>query len=100
MQIDGHHAGTYITARLAGFSHEEAEIISYAAQYVDDATNEGAIQFDNPYMYSRIASAHSMIDYNTLSTSRTTSHGFPSIFYPEMDYCHSVIHHEEMKLSN
>ncbi len=67
MQIDGHHTGTYIAARLAGFSHPEADIISYAAQYVDDAINDGPIRFANsPYMYARIASAHSMIDYNNL----------------------------------
>lgn len=67
MQIDGHHAGTYVTARAAGFSHEEAEIVAYSAQYVDDATNGGAIYFhDSEYMYSRIASAHRMLDYNNL----------------------------------
>lgn len=67
MQIDGHHASTYVAARSAGFSHDEAETIAYAAQYVDDATNGGAIQFKNSeYMYSRIASAHKMIDYNNL----------------------------------
>ena len=67
MQFDGHHAATYVTARIAGFSHGEAEVISYAAQYVDDATNAGPIQFaDSAYMYARIASAHSMIDYNNL----------------------------------
>lgn len=64
MQIDGHHTATYVAARLAGFLHDEAEIISYAAQYVDDATNGGAVHFaDSAYLYSRIASAHKMIDY-------------------------------------
>lgn len=67
MQIDGHHAGTYVTARLAGFDHIEAEVIAYAAQYVDDATNDGPIRFFNSeFMYARIASAHEMIDYNNL----------------------------------
>ncbi len=46
MDIDAHHAGTYVVARLAGISHREAEIIAHAAQYVDDATNEGVIHFD------------------------------------------------------
>ena len=55
MQFDGHHAATYVTARIAGFTHGEAEVISYAAQYVDDATNAGPIQFaDSAYMYARI----------------------------------------------
>lgn len=63
MQIDFHHAGTYTIARFAGFDHETAQIIGHAAQYVDDATNSGAINFDNKAMYNRISSAHKMMDY-------------------------------------
>lgn len=63
MQIDGHHTLTYIAARLAGFPHRQASIIAYSAQYVDDATNSGVIRFDNDAMYSRISSAHKMLDY-------------------------------------
>ncbi len=67
MQIDGHHTGTYVAARAAGFSHQEASTIAYASQYVDDATNAGAICFNNSdYIYFRIASAHRMIDYQNL----------------------------------
>ena len=63
MQIDGHHALTYIAARLAGFAHRPASIIAYSAQYVDDATNSGVIRFTNDAMYNRISSAHKMLDY-------------------------------------
>lgn len=63
MQIDGHHTMTYIAARLAGYPHKPASIIAYAAQYVDDATNSGVIQFENSAMYSRISSAHKMLDH-------------------------------------
>ncbi len=63
MQIDGHHALTYIAARFAGFSALEANIVAYSAQYVDDATNSGHIKFTNGAMYSRISSAHKMLDY-------------------------------------
>ncbi len=67
MQIDGHHTATYVAARLAGFTHDEAAKVGYAAQYVDDATNSGVIRFEgSPYMYARIASAHKMIDYSNL----------------------------------
>lgn len=67
MQIDFHYGTTYVLARLAGFPQEEAEVIAYSAQYVDNATNAGLIGFaDSEYMYSRIASAHSMIDRNNL----------------------------------
>lgn len=63
MQIDGHHALTYIAARLAGFSASQSSKIAYSAQYVDDATNSGVIHFKNGAIYSRISSAHKMLDY-------------------------------------
>ena len=63
MQIDGHHTMTYIAARLAGYTKRKASVIAYSAQYVDDATNSGVIRFDNDAMYSRISSAHKMLDY-------------------------------------
>ena len=67
MQIDGHYTGTYVAARVAGFSHSEAHKIAYAAQYVDDADNEGVIFFrDSEYLYCRIASAHKALDYQNL----------------------------------
>jgi hypothetical protein len=45
MQIDFHHAVTYVVARLSGFKQEKAEIIAHAAQYVDDATSSGTVHF-------------------------------------------------------
>jgi len=67
MQIDFHHATTYVVARIAGFAKEEAEIIAYAAQYVDDCTSQGTVYFDNKAVYNRISSAHKMLDYrNTI----------------------------------
>lgn len=62
MQIDFHHATTYVVARDAGFSHAEADIIAYSAQYVDDAVCDGAIKFNNGAAYKRISSAHKMVD--------------------------------------
>ena len=63
MQIDFHHAVTYVAARLARFSAKDANLISYSAQYVDDAVNSGIIKFKNKAIYSRINSAHNMLDY-------------------------------------
>ncbi|WP_294965943.1 DUF6765 family protein [Sulfurimonas sp.] len=62
MQKDFHHTVTYVLARLAGFEHKESNTIAYAAQYVDDATNAGTLQFENGAMYSRISSAHGTYD--------------------------------------
>ncbi len=63
MQIDFHHGVTYVVARLAGFDHDSANIVAYSAQYVDDAINAGLIRFDNGALFSRISSAHKMLDY-------------------------------------
>jgi hypothetical protein len=70
MQIDFHHAITYVCARLAGFLHEDAEVVAHSAQYVDDATAQGQIWFDNGMFYERTASAHKMVDYrNSLAVA-------------------------------
>jgi len=62
MQIDGHHTLTYVLSRMVGFEHDEANIIAHSAQYVDDATNSGNIEFTNGAMFSRISSAHGTYD--------------------------------------
>lgn len=63
MQIDGHHTLTYVVARFAGIDHITSEKVAYSAQYVDEATNDKPINFDNGAMYDRIVSAHKMLDY-------------------------------------
>lgn len=82
MQIDGHHALTYIAARLAGFGHAGAATIAYCAQYVDDATNSGLIAFDNGAMYKRIASAHRMLDHRNLDALANHRVWIPFHFLP------------------
>lgn len=68
MQIDFHHATTYVAARLAGFTKPDAEIIAYASQYVDDATISGPVYFDNKAVFGRTSSAHKTIDLrNTIA---------------------------------
>ena len=62
MQIDGHHTLTYVLSRMAGFKHDEANIVAHSAQYVDDATNSGNLKFTNGAMFSRISSAHGTYD--------------------------------------
>ncbi len=64
MQIDGHHTLTYVLARMVGFEHVDANTVAHAAQYVDDATNAGNIEFTNGAMFSRISSAHTMEAYD------------------------------------
>ena len=75
MQIDFHHTVTYILARLAGFQHDDSCVIAYSAQYVDDATNGGKIQFTNHEPFDHIASAHPVIP-----TSAEEAAGFAGNF--------------------
>jgi len=82
MQIDFHHAVTYVAARLAGFPHEDADIIAYAAQYVDDATCEGIIYFDNKALYQRTSSAHKAIDPKNLDALDNQKVWLPFHFLP------------------
>ncbi|PZD73484.1 hypothetical protein C1752_02000 [Acaryochloris thomasi RCC1774] len=63
MQIDFHHGVTYVVARLAGFEHQDAQVIAYSAQYVDDATNAGIIRFNNGTEFNHVSSAHKFLDY-------------------------------------
>ena len=82
MQIDFHHAATYVLARFAGFEHEQANLIGHAAQYVDDATNSGAILFENGAMYRRISSAHKMLDYRNFEALANHHVWIPFHFLP------------------
>lgn len=85
MQIDFHHAVTYVTARIAGFSHVEADIIAYSAQYVDDATCDGTVCFSNKAMYTRINSAHRTVDPENLNDVSNHLVWLPFHFLPAND---------------
>lgn len=82
MQIDFHHAVTYVCARLAGFDDPAAATIAYAAQYVDDATNGGLIRFDNGALFRRISSAHKLFDYRNFQTLANYQVWLPFHFLP------------------
>lgn len=82
MQIDFHLGVTFIIARLAGFSSEEANIIASSAQYVDDAVKEGTILFSNRAAFSFIASAHKMIDYRNFRDLANHTVWIPFHFLP------------------
>jgi hypothetical protein len=85
MQIDFHHGVTYCLARLAGFDRSQAQIIAHAAQYVDDAIEEGPIRFDNGQVYKRIASAHKALDYRNFEQMANQQVWIPFHFLPGND---------------
>jgi hypothetical protein len=82
MQIDFHHAATYVIARHAGFTHADAAIIAHAAQYVDDATTSGFIRFSNGMRYQRTATSHAMCDPDNLDNDDNTTSWLPFHFFP------------------
>jgi hypothetical protein len=82
MQIDFHHAVTYVLARFAGFSAAEAAIIGSSAQFVDDAIDDSPILFDNGARYSRIASAHKALDYRNFEALAASRVWIPFHFLP------------------
>jgi hypothetical protein len=73
---------THVVARLAGFSAEEAGIVAHAAQFVDDATEDGTILFDNGARYARIASAHKTLDYRNFESLAASRVWIPFHFLP------------------
>lgn len=82
MQKDFHHATTYVLARLADFDHPAAEIIAYASQYVDDATNAGVVRFTDGSMYEHISSAHKTLDYKNFDELANHQAWLPFHFLP------------------
>jgi hypothetical protein len=82
VDIDFHHAVTYVLARIAGFTHDDAAKVAYSAQYVDDAINDGTICFDNKAMYTRINSAHKTVDPENLSEVKNHLIWLPFHFLP------------------
>ena len=85
MHIDFHHAATYVAARMAGFEHKDADIIAYSAQYVDDATEDGVVEFHNGAKYSRTSSAHKMLDYRNFAEMANQKVWVPFHFLPGND---------------
>ncbi len=82
MQPDFHHGTTYVLARLAGLPRPQAEIVAYAAEYVDDAVNDGPLFFENGAVYDRIASAHKMLDYRNFKALANHRVWIPFHFLP------------------
>jgi predicted transcriptional regulator len=58
MQEDMHYYGTYAMARAAGLEVKHAQVVAYAAQYVDDSTANESEVHDDGGMFQTIATAH------------------------------------------
>lgn len=73
MEIDFHHGTVYALSRMAGFTPDDAYIIAYSSQYVDDAGTYFASQllkvfewhavfFEDYGVFEYIDSSHAMYD--------------------------------------
>ncbi|MBV5324614.1 MAG: hypothetical protein J0626_04730, partial [Rhodospirillaceae bacterium] len=82
MQIDFHHAVTYVVARWSGFPHAEAATIAHAAQYVDDSTHNGPVTFADGSQFERLATAHKMLDPENFSAFADHISWVPFHFLP------------------
>ncbi|MDD5299332.1 MAG: hypothetical protein PHD65_02440 [Gallionella sp.] len=83
MQIDFHHAVTYVVARMAGFTHANANIVAYSAQYVDDSITDGFIEFGNGMRYRRFATAHPTKDIQNVTNNNENAQSWqPFHFLP------------------
>lgn len=58
MQRDFHFYTIYILARCAGFDLEEAGVVAYASQFVDDATRGEPLYFKNGGFFKPVITAH------------------------------------------
>ena len=59
MQVDMHYYGTYAMARAAGIPKDDAEVIAYAAQFVDDSTRYDSGQNPDGGLLFGITTSHS-----------------------------------------
>lgn len=85
MQIDFHFGATYAIARLAGFGDGDAQVVAYAAQYVDDSTTTGFIRFDNGMRFYRQATAHPPLDLMNANNDVGAQSWLPFHFLPGND---------------
>jgi hypothetical protein len=57
MLKDFHYYGVFVLSNLAGFSRDEAKIIAYCSQFVDDSTDSKEIRVGD-YTYDTVRTAH------------------------------------------
>ncbi len=58
MQLDFHYYAVYHLAELAGLSDEEAGVVAYASQYVDDATESEPVEPYPDQAFDTVRTAH------------------------------------------
>lgn len=66
MQLDMHYYGTYAMARAAGIKPDSAQVIATSAQFVDDNTARGHVEFRDGARIDQEPTAHHLADFSNL----------------------------------
>ncbi len=89
MEGDFHHGTTYVLSRMAGFKPEEAYVIAYSAEYVDQAGSNltesveyHAIFFDDYGIFEYIDSCHGTFDVENIKEVEQHNVWVPFHFIP------------------
>lgn len=82
MQTDMHFYGTYVIARSAGIPKNDARILAYAAQYVDDSSQQDSETHEDKGLLYGIATAHHPIDRDNLDEEDQRRVWVPFHFMP------------------
>ncbi len=80
-----HYYGTYAMARAAGLESKHAKVIAYAAQYVDESTDNVTLEHPDGGMFQNIATAHTnseVIANQAANQTEQRNVWVPFHFYP------------------
>lgn len=69
MQIDFHYYCIFVLANLAGYSKEDAKIIAYSSQYVDDSLDSEPVSIGD-FVFDTVRTAHSGLAAKSWSVSK------------------------------
>jgi hypothetical protein len=82
MQLDMHYYGTAVIANAAGFTPDQARLIAYAAQYVDDADDDEVLGVGGA-RFTPVRTAHYGL---TMFTARTEADIHLPFHFPPAGY--------------
>lgn len=82
MQLDMHYYGTYAMARAAGIKPDSAQVIATSAQFVDDNTARGHVEFRDGARIDQEPTAHHPLGFSNLDDRDQRQVWVPFHFLP------------------
>ncbi len=83
VQEDFHYYAVMVLAHVAGFPPEQAKIIAYSSQFVDDSTDSGQVNVGE-YLYDTVRTAHLGLQVFTWNVHKKIY--FPFHFVPSLQW--------------